>query len=220
MKLIRELVEEIQYIEEATEKGEKKFYVSGPFIQQEVVNKNNRVYPSYIDESVRKYIKEKVERNNAWGELNHPQGPQIDLGRVSHRITELHKEGNTWFGKAIITDTPTGNIAKGLMSSGGTLGISTRGMGSLKPTSEGVMVVQPDYIIVTAGDIVSDPSAPGAFLHGIMENVDYFFDEKSGAWLPEESERIQKAVKKMSKSQIEETKLIMFENYINKLSKL
>jgi hypothetical protein len=219
MKLLSELQEKVEFLTEG-EGNSKKHYISGLFLEFDTPNKNNRKYSSeYHDPTVKKYISEKVNNNNAFGECDHPETrPTISLTHVSHRITEMHKDGSNWYGKAIITNTPNGNILKGLLESGGNLGVSSRGLGSLKQC-EGFMEVQPDYKLITAADVVSDPSAHGAFVQGIMENVEYFFDESSGSWLAEKTEEIKKKMKKMSLKEISEKKTIMFEHFLRSLIK-
>ena len=220
MKLITELTEEVSYIIEAVEGQPKKHYIQGRFLVAEEKNRNGRFYPMNImEKEVARYIKESIEDKRAFGELGHPQGPQINLDRVSHMITELKKDGNCFMGKALITNTPMGNIAKGLLESGAKLGVSSRGMGSLKPTNEGTMQVQDDFRLATAADIVADPSAPGAFVNGIMEGVSWIYDPIRGTWLEEAAENIKKEINKMSLIKIEEQKLVIFENYLNSLSK-
>ena len=165
MKLITELFEDIHYISEAKENGEKTHFIEGIFLQSNVKNRNGRIYPLHImEKEVNRYVNEVVNHNRAYGELGHPQGPSINLDRVSHIITSLKKEGDNFIGKAKLTETPMGNIAMGLLKSGANLGVSSRGMGSLKPTKEGIMEVQSDFHLATAGDIVADPSAPNAFV--------------------------------------------------------
>lgn len=217
MKLIRELVEDVEHeviLNEAT--SEKNFYIKGIFLQSDVKNRNGRSYPeSIMDKEVSRYIKESVDKNCAWGELNHPTGFGINLDKVSHRIVELVKEGKNWRGKAIITDTPMGNIAKGLMSSGGVVGVSSRAIGSLKMNNEGVNIVQSDFRLSTAGDIVGDPSAPDAWVDGIMENVEYFYDESSGLY--RYSEIAKNNLKKLTVTQITENKLYLFESFLKSI---
>ena len=174
MKLIKELLEEVELIQEATEAGDKCQYIKGVFLQANVKNRNGRSYPMEVMEpEVNRYIKDVVDRNRAFGELGHPSGPQINLDRVSHLITELRRDGNNFVGKAKITDTPMGQIARGLLLSGAKLGVSSRGMGSLVPDKTGTMVVQPDFRIATAADIVADPSAPDAFVEGVMRSEEH-----------------------------------------------
>ena len=173
MKLITELFEDMEYITEAKENGEKEHYIHGIFLQAEKKNRNGRIYPLHImDKEVTRYMNDIVKKNRAYGELGHPAGPQINLDRVSHIIVDLKRDGNNFIGKAKITDTPMGNIAKGLMKSGANLGVSSRGLGTLKAMRDGTMQVQEDFHLATAGDIVADPSAPDAFVKGIMENVE------------------------------------------------
>jgi hypothetical protein len=174
MRLITELNEEVEYITEAKDGGVKEHYIHGVFLQADLPNRNGRIYPFPImEKEVDRYIKEAVEKNRAYGELGHPQGPSINLDRVSHIITELKQDGKNYIGKAKLTNTPMGNIAKGLLESGAQLGVSSRGLGSLKPTKNGIMEVQNDFHLATAGDIVANPSAPDAYVRGIMEDVDW-----------------------------------------------
>jgi hypothetical protein len=217
MKLITELTESVDYITESKENGLKEHYIVGPFLVSDTLNKNGREYPKPVMESaVAKYIKETLDTKRAYGELGHPAGPQINLDRVSHIITELKWSGNIVMGKAKITDTPMGNIARGLLESGANLGVSSRGLGSLKE-SNGVMIVQSDYKIATAADIVADPSAPGAFVQGIMENTEWLYDEKHGWQAVQLAENYKKKIKGMSRKQIEENRLALFESFVSKL---
>jgi hypothetical protein len=219
MKLITELTENVQYITEANEKtGKKEMYIEGIFLQAEIKNRNGRMYPINVLESeVKRYMTEVVGHNRAYGELGHPAGPSINLDRVSHIITELKRDKNNFIGKAKITETPMGNIARGIMESGGQLGVSSRAMGSLKE-ERGVMVVQSDLKISTAADIVADPSAPDAFVKGIMENVEWFYDERNGVWLQEKVENIKYKAKNISSKQLEEQKLAIFEEFLSSLA--
>ena len=218
MKLITELVEDVEYLSEAKGDGEKEHYIHGIFLQSDVKNRNHRVYPEEVmDKEVNRYVNEVITPRRAFGELGHPAGPQINLDRVSHIIVELKKDGKNYIGKAKLTDTPMGNTAKGLLKAGAKLGVSSRGMGSLKE-SKGVMIVQPDYHIATAADIVADPSAPGAFVEGIMENVEWFYDAVKGTWHEEKIDMIKKSVKSMSLEEIEHNKLSIFEDYIASLT--
>ena len=222
MKLITETLDELQYVTEAKEDGSKNLYIEGIFLQSAIKNRNGRIYPEHVmDKEVARYMKEAVETKTAMGELGHPNGPQINLDRVSHRIVSLRKEGTDYIGKAMITNTPMGNIARGLMESGARLGVSSRGMGSLKLTKEGVNEVQDDFRLATAADIVADPSAPNAWVDGIMESVDWVYDERLG-WkavqIAEDAKRqIERAV---SSRELEERKLQIFESYLARLSKI
>lgn len=219
MKLLREISEEVEFISERSENGDKKQYIEGIFLQGNIANRNGRVYETKIlQNEVNRYVNEVVKNSRAYGELNHPSGPQINLDRVSHIIKELRQDGNNFIGKALITNTPMGNIAKGLMESGAKLGVSSRGMGSLKSNGQGIMEVQSDFRLVTAGDIVADPSAPNAFVEGIMENVEWIYDPVKDTWYEEKLNNLKNSIKNMSLSSLEEQKLSIFENYIQKLS--
>ena len=222
MKLIVETVEDVQYVTEAKEDGSKNLYIEGIFLQSAIKNRNGRMYPEEVmDREVERYIQEAVQTKTAMGELGHPNGPQINLDRVSHRIVSLRKEGTDYIGKAMITNTPMGNIARGIMESGARLGVSSRGMGTLKLNKEGINEVQDDFRLATAADIVADPSAPNAWVDGIMESVDWVYDERLG-WkaiqLAEQAKReIENAV---SSRELEERKLKIFENYLQRLSRI
>lgn len=218
MKLITELNEQVELVTEQTEAGKKNYFIEGIFLQSEIVNRNGRKYARNImEKEVSRYNREIVEKNRAFGELGHPSGPTINLHRVSHIITELRQDGNNFIGKAKITDTPMGQIARGIMESGGQLGVSSRAMGSLKEEN-GIMVVQNDLKISTAADIVADPSAPDAFVNGIMEGVEWIFDPIKDTWIEEKANNIVKNIHRMSTSQLEEQKLAIFENYITSLA--
>jgi hypothetical protein len=217
MKLITEVkFDDVELITEAKENGDKDYYIHGIFLQAEQQNRNGRIYRMPIMErEVNRYVNEVVKDNRAWGELGHPSGPQINLDRVSHIITELKRDGNNFIGKAKLTDTPNGNIAKGLMKAG-KLGVSSRGMGSLKPVN-GIMEVQDDFHLATAADIVADPSAPKAFVKGILEGVDYWFDAVSGSWKEEKLYTMKTHMHSLNKEQLEEQKLYMFKKYMKLL---
>lgn len=222
MKLITERIDEVNYITEAKEDGSKKFYIEGVFLQSAIKNRNGRIYPEEVmDKEVARYIKESVENNTALGELNHPNGPQINLDRVSHRIMSLTKEGKNYVGKAVIADTPMGNIAKGIMECGGKLGVSSRGMGTVKPNKQGINEVQSDFRLATAADIVADPSAPDAWVNGIMEGVEFFWDERTNGYKAMDAaewakQQINEAVRK---KQLGEQKVKLFASYLNKLAR-
>jgi hypothetical protein len=219
MKLITEITEDVEYLSEAKESGEKEHFIHGIFLQGNMKNRNGRIYPiEILDKEVGRYMKDMVKHSRAFGELGHPAGPSINLDRVSHIIVDLKKEGHNYIGKAKLTDTPMGNIAKGLLKSGGKIGVSSRGMGSLKPGKDGIMEVQGDYRLATAADIVADPSAPHAFVEGIMEGVEWIYDPVKDTWLEENVHNIKKAVKKMTMNEIEEKQLAIFENYVASLT--
>jgi hypothetical protein len=216
MLLIREMNEDVQQIIEEVGGGKKNHYIEGIFLQSEIKNKNGRLYPeSVMDKEVNRYIKESIEAQAAWGELDHPDKFNVSMKNVSHRIISLKKEGTNWVGKAIITDTPMGNIAKGLMESGGKLAVSSRALGSLKLNNEGTNIVQNDFRLSTAADIVGDPSAPSAWVNGIMENVEYFYDEKAGIYV--QAEKAKKIISKLSTKQIAENQAKLFEQFINSI---
>jgi hypothetical protein len=218
MKLFTELVEEVQYITEAKENGKKDYFIEGIFLQAEIQNRNGRVYPmGVLENEVQRYMRETVDKGRAYGELGHPAGPSINLDRVSHIITELKRSGTNFIGKAKLTETPMGNIARGLLESGANLGVSSRAMGSLKE-SNGKMVVQSDLRLSTAADIVADPSAPDAFVKGIMENVEWLYDPVNNTWHEQKLNETKKKIHNMSKSQLEEQRLAIFEDYIASLA--
>lgn len=218
MKLISELVEQVNILVEEKESGKKDFYIEGVFLQGDLKNRNGRVYPvEVLDKEVKRYNDEYIEKNRAYGELGHPQGPTINLERVSHMIKELKRDGSNYVGRAKIMDTPYGNIVKNLMQEGAQLGVSSRGMGSLKDTGKGVMEVQDDFYLATAADIVADPSAPDAFVKGIMEGVEWVWD--NGVLKAQKLEEMKKQIQKASKRSLPETKLRVFENFFKELSK-
>jgi Prohead core protein serine protease len=212
MKLICELNEHVQCITEEKD-GKKTLFIEGIFMQAGIKNKNGRVYPSNVMETeVGRYLKETVQQHRAYGELGHPEGPQINLHRVSHLIESLRMDGNNVIGRAKIVDTEMGNIAKGLLEGGANLGVSSRGLGSLKPNGD-LMEVQSDFKIVTAADIVADPSAPDAFVRGIMENVDWVY--QNGTW--KVADQMKTEIKRMSKRELEESKLRLFKFFLKQL---
>ena len=216
MKLIRENIEEVKYLTEATENGKKNLYITGPFLVYDKPNKNNRMYTKDIlSNEVKRYNEEYVKTNRALGELGHPDTPSINLERVSHKIVELTDNGESFIGKALILDTPYGQIVKNFMDSGVNLGVSSRGMGSLQPTKEGYNIVQDDFRLATAADIVADPSAPGAFVNGIMENKEWLFVE--GRFVEVDIDNAKKQIKQASRKDIEQVAFNLFENFIRKL---
>jgi hypothetical protein len=214
MKLIVETIQEVKMITEE-KNGVKTLYISGPFLVAETKNRNGRVYKTDIlKREVERYNEEYVKKNRAFGELGHPDSPTINLDRVSHLITNLKQEGNQWIGKAKILETPMGKIAKSLMEGGATLGVSSRGMGSLK-NENGVNVVQDDYYLATAADIVADPSAPGAFVQGIMEGKEWVWD--NGKVKEVDVNEYYNQIKTAKQKQIDEISLKIFENFLSKL---
>lgn len=215
MKLISEIVEQVQVI---TEGKNKDLYIEGVFLQSELANRNNRIYPKAVmEKEVARYMKEYVDSKRAFGELGHPEGPTINLDRVSHIITSLKEDGNNYVGRAKILNTPMGNIVKGLIEGGAQLGVSSRGMGTLKERDGGINEVQNDFYLATAADIVADPSAPDAFVQGIMENKEWMF--VNGSWTYQNIDETKKLIEATKKQQLEEVKFRVFENFLNSLSK-
>ena len=214
MKLITETIESVKYITEE-KNGVKSLYIQGPFLVAETVNGNGRTYPlqTMINE-VKRYSDKYIKENRAFGELGHPDTPSINLDRVSHMITSLKQEGNIFVGKAKILETPMGKIAKSLMEGGATLGVSSRGMGSLKNVN-GTNVVQDDFYLATAADIVADPSAPGAFVQGIMEGKEWVWD--NGVVKEMDVNAYYNEIKNARQKQLDEVSLKIFENFLSKL---
>jgi hypothetical protein len=209
----------IQPLVEAKADGTgKDYFIEGIFLQGDITNRNGRCYPgSTLDKEVGRYNEEFVKTNRAYGELGHPDGPTINLERVSHMIKSLTKEGSNYIGKAKIMDTPYGKIVKSLIDEGAQLGVSSRGMGTLKQTSEGINEVQGDFLLATAGDIVADPSAPNAFVNGVMENVDWIRDAATGNWQAQKViEQIQSAGK-INYRELQENKIAAFAGFLNTL---
>lgn len=218
MKLIKELVEEVNFISEDAN-GKKNYYIEGIFLQSNLKNRNGRVYPKHVmEKEVERYMKEYVETKRAFGELGHPEGPSINLDRVSHIITSLKEDGDNYIGRAkITTSTPMGKIAAALLDEGAKLGVSSRGLGTLKQTQEGINEVQDDFYLATAADIVADPSAPDAFVQGIMEGKEFWYDVARGTWAAVDSEKLYENMRRMQAKQIEEVKFKLFESYLNKI---
>ncbi len=218
MKLITELNESVEFIVEKNESGEKSHFIKGIFMQAEQKNRNGRMYPvQVLRNEVNRYNEEYVQKNRAFGELGHPDGPTINLDRVSHMIKDIQEDGsNNFIGKAKIMDTPYGKIVKNLIDEGANLGVSSRGMGSLKADKrDGTQVVQDDYRLATAADIVADPSAPNAFVQGIMEGREWVWD--NGVLREQEIAEYKESIEKEHRSRLEEAKLKVFKNFLSKL---
>ena len=214
MKLITELTESVQYITEEKD-GKKSLFIEGPFLVAERKNRNGRLYKEdTMRKEVGRYTEEYINKNRAFGELGHPDTPSINLDRVSHMIVSLRQEGNDWIGKAKILETPMGNIARNLIEGGAQLGVSSRGMGSLKNIN-GINVVQDDFYLATAADIVADPSAPGAFVQGIMEGKEWML--VNGIWTEMQYEEARKEIRQASRTEIEAVSLKIFENFFKNL---
>lgn len=214
MKLIKEINETVNYLSEAKD-GKKELFIEGPFLVAEKKNRNGRLYEyNTMKKEVHRYTEEYINKNRAFGELGHPDSPTINLDRVSHMIVGLREEGTQWIGKAKILETPMGNIARQLIEGGAQLGVSSRGMGSLKNVN-GVNIVQPDFYLATAADIVADPSAPGAFVQGIMEGKEWML--VNGVWTEVDHAEAVREIKRASPAQIEAVSLRIWENFIKKL---
>jgi Prohead core protein serine protease len=216
MKLITEEISKVEFITEG--KGsEKKSYIKGIFLQAEQVNRNGRMYPlSIMEREVNRYNENFVQKGRALGELGHPDGPTVNLDRVSHKICELNRDGNNFIGKAQLLETPMGKIAMSLIKEGVCLGVSSRGVGSLKMTNEGHKVVGEDFMLATAADIVADPSAPDAFVQGIMEGKEWVWE---GGILREKlAEQTQKRINTLvTQKRLEEHKLNLFNEFLSNL---
>lgn len=215
MKLIKEHTEEVKYlVEEKLGKG-KEYFIEGIFLQSNLKNRNGRVYPTEIlDKEVKRYNEEYVTKNRAFGELGHPDSPTINLDRVSHMIKELKRDGDNFIGKAKIMDTPYGKIVKSLIDEGATLGVSSRGMGSLSQKG-GVSMVQDDFTLATAADIVADPSAPNAFVEGVMESKEWVMVD--GKFVEKDLLEAQRIIRKTSSKNLNEAKLKLFADFLNKI---
>ena len=214
MKLITETIENVEVITEG--KGaDKKLYIEGVFLQSEIKNRNGRMYPfSVLEKEVNRYNEEYIKTSRALGELGHPDGPTVNLDRVSHRITSLRAEGNNFVGKAQILSTPNGNIAKALLDEGVKLGVSSRGMGSIDKR-EDVGVVMDDFMLATAADIVADPSAPDAFVNGIMEGKEWAWD--NGILKETKVAKYQRYMDNATRQNLEERTLEVFNNFLSGL---
>jgi hypothetical protein len=216
MHLIKEINESVNYVvEEKLGKG-KDYFIEGIFLQSNLKNKNGRVYSKPIMQNeVNRYTEQYIKKNRAYGELGHPDSPSINLDRVSHMIKELREDGNNYIGKAKIMDTPYGKIVKSLIDEGANLGVSSRGLGSLKTGQDGVQLVQDDFMLATAADIVADPSAPDAFVRGIMENRQWVFVD--GKFVEKQIEETKRLIQKATSKNLNEEKLSAFRNFLNSL---
>lgn len=215
LKLIRETVEEVQYIKESKD-GKETLYLKGPFAQGEVGNRNKRFYPMPIlEREVARYLKEHIERMTGFGELGHPPGPNINLDRVAILTKELVREGNNFIGKAQVASTPMGNIVSNLISDGARLGVSTRALGSVKLRKDGLNEVQDDLKLL-AIDVVADPSGPDCWTNAIMEGSDYIWNAGTGSW-EEYIDTTRKVMHSMTLEEIENNKLRLFNEFLNEL---
>lgn len=215
MKLITEEIEKVEVITESVN-GKKTLFIQGVFLQSECVNRNGRMYPfSIMEREVNRYNENYVKKGRALGELGHPDGPTVNLDRVSHKITSLTCEGKNFIGKAQILSTPMGKIAESLLKEGVTLGVSSRGIGSLRENVKGYKEVGEDFMLATAADIVADPSAPDAFVHGIMEGVEWIYDASRNDWLIEKTQK--KINRLIDEKLLEEYKLSLFDEFLKSL---
>jgi hypothetical protein len=215
MKLITETIEDIEVLTEATANGGKSYKIKGVFMQADIKNRNGRVYPvETLAKEVRRYTNEFINKKRAFGELGHPDGPTVNLERVSHMITSLKSEGKNFIGEAKIMDTPYGKIVKNLIDEGAQLGVSSRGMGSIQQ-SQGRNVVGKDFYLATAADIVADPSAPDAFVEGIMENKEWVWD--NGILKSMEVEQYKEEIERTKRKELAEVKANIFKSFISKL---
>ena len=216
MKLISEEAIEVNFVTEEDDNKKKNYFIEGIFMQSETKNRNGRVYPKVIlQKEVKRYTEKFINTKRAFGELGHPDGPTVNLERVSHMITELVEDGDNFLGRAKIMDTPYGKIVKNLIDEGAKLGVSSRGMGSLKPVQDGLQEVQSDFYLATAADIVADPSAPDAFVSGIMEDKEWVWD--NGLIKEKEIVEYQKRVKRATEISRNKVRIEAFENFITKL---
>ena len=214
MKLITELTEDIKYIKENVGNGDRNYFIEGVFMQSDVKNKNGRIYPkNTLAKETGRYITEYVNKGRALGELNHPTGPTVNLDRVSHIVKELYEDGKNVYGKAKVLDTPMGKIVKNLIDEGAQLGVSTRGMGSLK-SKNGYQEVQEDFMLA-AIDIVADPSAPNAFVNGIMEGREWVFN--NGIWAERELENSRRFIKNSSSKDLQKNMIKVFKQYFGNI---
>jgi len=214
MKLITELTEDIKYVKENIGNGDRNYFIEGVFMQSEVKNRNGRVYPkNTLAKETSRYINEYVNKGRALGELNHPTGPTVNLDRVSHIVKELYEDGKNIYGKAKVLDTPMGKIVKNLIDEGAQLGVSTRGMGSLK-SKNGYQEVQEDFMLA-AIDIVADPSAPNAFVNGIMEGREWIFN--NGTWAERQLANSRKIIKNSSSRNLEKNIVNIFKEYFGNI---
>ena len=216
MKLIREEIESVEFLVE-NKNGKKSMYIEGVFLQGNIKNRNGRMYPSEVlRKDVGRYTENHIQTGRALGELGHPEGPTVNLDRVSHKIISLRESGSNFVGKAKILNTPMGKIASSLIEEGVKLGVSSRGIGSLRPTKEGINVVGEDFMLATAADIVADPSAPDAFVEGIMEGKDWVWD--GGVLREKFVERTYREINTLTtQKQLDENKLNLFNDFLSNL---
>ena len=216
MKLFMEEATNVEFLTEAKKDGGKSYFIEGVFMQSDTKNRNGRIYPKAIlQKEAKRYSESFIKTKRAFGELGHPDGPTVNLERVSHMIEELEEVDGNFMGRAKVLDTPYGKFVKNLIDEGARLGVSSRGMGSLKPAKDGIQEVQDDFYLATAADIVADPSAPAAFVHGIMEGKEWGWD--TGLLKEREIQQIKAKIEKSSRKDREQTLVQAFEDFIIKL---
>ena len=215
VKLISEEIQDVEYICEENENGKKDYKIRGIFMQADIKNRNGRIYPKEVmEKEVKRYVKEFVEKDRAFGELGHPDGPTINLDKVSHLITKLEEDGNNYVGRAKILSTPNGQIVRNLIDDGAKLGVSSRGLGSLEQKG-GSQYVKDDFQLATAGDIVADPSAPEAFVNGIMEGTEWVYE--NGLLTARQVDEMQTEIRNAKSSKLEEVKLNQWKRFVENL---
>ena len=215
MKLISEQIQEVQYLKEEDEKGKKNYKIKGIFLQGDIKNRNGRIYPvEVLEKEVNRYSKEFIDENRAYGELGHPEGPTVNLERVSHMVTSLKKDGKNFVGEAKIMSTPMGKIVSNIMDDGGKLAVSSRGMGSLQQKN-GANYVNKDFYLATAADIVADPSAPQAFVQGIMEGKEWIWN--NGILKEVDVAEIQEDIERGIRSRNAKYQALAFAKFLKKL---
>lgn len=217
MKFFSEINEDVNYLVEDIN-GKKTLFIEGVYLQANIKNRNGRIYPMpVLEREVNRYSRDLIRENRAWGELGHPSTPGLNLDRVSHMVKECRRNGNDFIGKAMILDTPMGKIVESLIQAGGKLGVSSRGMGSLKEDAKlGAMVVQEDFNLAVMIDIVADPSAPSAWVNGVMEGIEWTLTE-TGEWQQQKLAEIRKAVHSTPSSLLEERKVELFNEYVGSI---
>ena len=215
MKLISEQLQDVEFVKEEKENGKKDYKIKGIFMQADIKNRNGRVYPmDVLEKEVKRYNEEYVDKKRAFGELGHPEGPTVNLDKVSHMITKLEPDGKNIIGEAKIMDTPNGKIVKTLMDEGATLGVSSRGMGSLEPKN-GANYVKKDFYLATAADIVADPSAPNAFVEGIYEGKEWVWD--NGSLIESELQRMKRRIDERVRKRQANENALEFAKYLKML---
>ena len=215
MKLISESLENVKFLTEEDDKGEKSYKIKGVFMQGNIKNRNGRVYPTdVLEQEIKRYDEKFIQKNRAYGELGHPEGPTVNLDRVSHMVTSLDRDGDNFIGEAKIMNTPMGKIVKNIMDEGGTLGVSSRGMGSLEQKN-GANYVKPDFMLAAAADIVADPSAPNAFVQGIMEGKEWVWN--NGLLKEVEISEIVDTIESSVRKKLPNVEALAFAKFLKKL---